>query len=99
MNRLLTALALLIALTTPALAQDMPQDIACSAFLTMSQDDQMAAMTEAMSADAMAAGDAMATDDPMAADAMANDDAMAAMVETCTANPDMMVMDAMHMMN
>ena len=42
----------------------------------------------------------LATDGTMATDgAMSADDHMAAMVKACTAHPDMMVMDAMHMMN
>jgi hypothetical protein len=130
MKRLILALSLSTALSTPGFAQDMPQDIACSTFMAMSHDDQMAAMSDAMAVDmkmpedAMAADGAMATDDAMAADsamvtddamaaddttvtgdamasdgAMASDDAMAALVATCTANPDMMIMDAMHSMN
>lgn len=99
MNRLLAALALSTALTFPAFAQDMPQDIACSTFLAMSETDQMEAFDAAMSADTMTTDDAMATGDAMATDDAMAADAMAAMVAMCTANPDMMIMDAMHSMN
>ena len=45
------------------------------------------------------ATDTMATSDDAMADApaMSADDEMAAMVAACTAHPDMMAMDAMHM--
>jgi hypothetical protein len=107
MNRLFLFLALAIsaALTAPVFADTMAADVTCSAFMAMSHDDQMGAMTAGMEADAMAADGAMATDttttasDAMAdAPAMSADDEMAAMVAACTAHPDMMAMDAMHMM-
>jgi hypothetical protein len=106
MNRILFALAISTAITAPAFAETMAADVACSAFMAMGHDDQMSAMTAAMASDEMAADGAMATDtstmtgDAMAATpAMNADDEMAAMVKACTAHPDMMAMDAMHMMN
>ena len=100
MNHLLTALVLSFALVTPALAQDDPKVVACSAFLAMSHDDQKAAMEMAMTTDSMAVKTAMATDAAMpTGSAMASDDAMATMVKMCTNNPDMLIMDAMHSMN
>ena len=107
MNRLLLAFALSISLTSPVFAEGSAQDVACSAFMAMGHDDQMAAMTAAMSSDAMAAEGAMATDgtakvdDAMqaASGAMSADDQMAAMVKACKAHPDTTMMDAMHMMN
>jgi hypothetical protein len=66
----------------------------------MATDDAMAADGAMATDDAMAADGAMATDDAMAADgAMVSEDAMAAMTTMCNANPDMMIMDAMHSMN
>ncbi|MEO8244272.1 MAG: hypothetical protein ABI832_18370 [bacterium] len=106
MNRLFLALAISTALTAPAFADTMAADVTCSAFMAMGHDDQMGAMTAGMEADKMAADGAMATDtttttagDAMAAaPAMSADEEMAAMVAACTAHPDMMAMDAMHMM-
>ena len=99
-------MAVMVVLTTPGLAEGMPQDVACSAFLAMNHDDMMAATLVAISSNVMAAdGTAqtdgtLATDGTMATDgAISADDHLAAMVKACTAHPDMMVMDAMHMMN
>ncbi len=111
MNRFFLVIAMSAALAAPALAEGMAQDVACSAFRAMSHDDMMAATAAAMSSDAMSSdamssdpmatdGAAATTDGAMATDsAMSADDQMAAMVKACTAHPDMMVMDAMHMMN
>jgi hypothetical protein len=109
MNRILLALALTTALIAPAFAEGMAKEVSCKDYMAMGHDDMMAATTTAMSSDAMAADGAMATDatktatpktgDAMAANgAMSADDQMAAMVKACTAHPDMMAMDAMHMM-
>lgn len=106
MNRLLTALTIPAALMSPAFAQGVPADVACSAFLTMSHDDQMAAMAAAMTRDTIATKAAMATEGTMVTDgtvataaAMISDAAMAAMVKMCATRPDMTLMDAMHSMN
>ena len=106
MNRIFLALAISTALTAPAFADTKAADVTCSAFMAMGHDDQMGAMTDAMASDNMAADGAMATDttttagDAMAAaPAMSADEEMAAMVNACTAHPDMMAMDAMHMTN
>lgn len=104
MNRFFLTLALTASLTAPAFAEGMGQEMTCLDFMAMGQDDMMAATTAAMEADAMAADGAMATettktDDAMAADGMMSaEDQMAAMVKACTEHPDMMAMDAMHMM-
>lgn len=105
MNRIFLALAISTAITAPSFADTMAADVACSAFIAMGHDDQMGAMTAAMASEKMAADDAMATDtstktgDAMAAaPAMSAEDEMVAMVKACTAHPDMMAMDAMHMM-
>lgn len=105
MNRILLALALSTALTAPAFAEGMAQDVTCKAYVAMGHDDMMAATMAAMEAGAMATDGAMAadttkTDTAMAADgAMSTDDQMAAIVKACTDHPDMMAMDALHMMN
>ena len=105
MNRFFLALAISTALTAPAFADAMAADVACKDFMAMGHDDQMSSMTSAMASAKMAADGAMATDttkktdDAMAAaPAMSADDQTAAMVKACTAHPDMMAMDAMHMM-
>lgn len=74
MTRLFLALALSTALTAPAFAETMVQDVTCTAFLAMGHDDMMATMTDAMAADAMATDGAMAADATAPADgAMATD--------------------------
>jgi hypothetical protein len=105
MNRFLLTLALTTALTAPAFADGMAQEVTCEAYLAMGHDDMMAATMSAMGSEAMAKDGAMATDttktdDAMATDgAMSADDQMAAMVKACTDHPDMMAKDAMQMMN
>ena len=104
MNRFFLAVALTTALTAPAFAEGMAQDMTCTDFMAMGQDDMMAATTAAMEADAMASDGAMATDTTTTGDAMAADgmmsaeDQMAAIVKACTDHPDMKAMDAMNMM-
>jgi hypothetical protein len=104
MNRFLLAFALTATLGAPALAEGMAQDMTCSDFMAMGQDDMMAATTEAMAADAMSEDGAMATDSTTSGDAMATegmmsaDDQMAAMVKACTEHPEMTAMDAINMM-
>lgn len=87
MNRFFLTLALTASLTAPAFAEGMAQEMTCLDFMAMGQDDMMAATTAAMEADAMAADGMMSAEDQMAA-----------MVKACTEHPDMMAMDAMHMM-
>lgn len=106
MNRLLLVLALTTALSAPAFADAMAQEMTCTAYMAMGHDDMMAATTAAMAADTMSKDGAMASDaktttkGAMATDgAMSVDDQMAAMVKACTAHPDMMALDAIHMMN
>ncbi len=107
MTRFLVTLLMSTAITVPALAEGMAQDLGCGTFTTMSRDDQMSAMHDAMASDdAMAVSDAaatvgaMASDDAMASDpTMASDEAMAAVLTTCNANPDMMLTDAIHPAN
>jgi hypothetical protein len=100
MNRIFLALAISTALTTSAFADTMAGNVTCSAFMAMGHDDQMGDITAAMAADGAMATDATATTGDARADApaMSADDEMAAMVAACTARPDMMAMDAMHMM-